>query len=351
MPRAGASLCPPEPLGWRLSAPASERSTIVLIFLVLLVVIVAVGGYAVSLYNGFVKSRNLIQESWRQIDVELNRRYDLIPNLVETVRAFAAHERNTLEQVVALRSQAAQLAQASGGVPSEQRAQVEEQLSGAVRNLIVSVEAYPELKSNVNFLELQRELASTEDRIAAGRRFYNANVRNYNTQVESFPSNILAGMFKFEKATYFEVNEAAVRQAPQVSFGEISDRGDAPRPGSEPTNAQLEAGAAAAGGLPNPQAYQQSNPAAPPPGQFTEPAPAQPFPAPAYPPAQQLPPAQAYPPAQPQQYPPAQPPVYGQPAAQPEAPVYGQPAAQPEPPSYGPPSDPPQQPYQPPQQS
>lgn len=323
--------------------------------IVLLVIVVAVGLYAVSLYNGFVKSRNLIQESWRQIDVELNRRYDLIPNLVETVRAFAAHERNTLEQVVALRSQAAQLAQASGGVPNQQRAQIEEQLSGAVRQLIVSVEAYPELKSNVNFLELQRELAATEDRIAAGRRFYNANVRNYNTQVESFPSNILAGMFKFEKATYFEVNEQAVRQAPQVSFGEISDRGDVPRPGAEPTNAQLEAGAAAAGGMPNPQAYQQSDPLAPPPGQFNEPAPVQQqFPAPSYPPAQ---PAQ-YPPAQPPSYPPAQPQQQYPPAQQPEPPSYGAPAPQyppaqenPAPPSYGPPSDQQQSPYQPPQQS
>ncbi len=299
-------------------------------FVILLVIVIALGGYAVSLYNGFVKSRNLIQESWRQIDVELNRRYDLIPNLVETVRAFAAHERNTLEQVVALRSQAAQLAQASGGGPSEQRAQVEEQLSGAVRQLIVSVEAYPELKSNVNFLELQRELAATEDRIAAGRRYYNANVRNYNTQVESFPSNILAGMFKFEKATYFEVNDTAMRQAPTVSFGEISDRGDVPRPGAEPSNAQLEAGAAAAGGLPDPQAYQQSNPLAPPPGQLSEPAPAQ----------QQFP-APAYPPAQPQQYPPAQPPSYGAPD-----PASG---GNPVPPSYGPPSDQQPAPYQPPQ--
>ncbi len=325
------------------------------VFIIVLLIVLAVGGYAVSLYNGFVRSRNLIQESWRQIDVELNRRYDLIPNLVETVRAFAAHERNTLEQVVALRSQAAQLAQASGGVPSEQRAQVEEQLSGAVRQLIVSVEAYPELKSNVNFLELQRELAATEDRIAAGRRFYNANVRNYNTQVESFPSNFVAGMFKFEKATYFEVNDQAMRQAPQVSFGEISDRGDAARPGAEPTNAQLEAGAAAAGGMPNPQAYQQSNPMAPPPGEFPEPVPAPgqgQFPAP----TQQFPPAQ-YPPAQPPSYgAPAQPPGYGAPA---QPPGYGAPAPQypasgdtPPPPSYGPPSQggsAPQQPYQPPQ--
>lgn len=307
-------------------------------FLILLIIILGIGFYAVSLYNGFVRSRNLIQESWRQIDVELNRRYDLIPNLVETVRGYAAHERNTLESITALRAQAAQLAQASGGAPTEQRSQIEEQLSGAVRSLMVSVEAYPDLKSNQNFLELQRELASTEDRIAAGRRFYNANVRNYNTQVESFPSTVIAGMFKFEKATYFEVNDQAVRQAPSVSFGEISDRGDAPRTPAEPTNAQLEAGAAAAGGLPNPQAYQQSDPQAPQPGQFAEPAPAQFSPA-------QFPPAQQYPPAQPPTpYPPAQP-GYGQPA-EPPAPYppsdAGQPATPPEqppaPPTYGPPS-------------
>src|SRR4051794_39577739 len=129
-------------------------------FLILLLIVLGIGFYAVSLYNGFVRSRNLIQESWRQIDVELNRRYDLIPNLVETVRAYAAHERNTLEGVTRLRNQAAALAQGSGGAVTQERAQVEEQLSGAVRNLLVSVEAYPDLKSNVNFLELQRELTA-----------------------------------------------------------------------------------------------------------------------------------------------------------------------------------------------
>lgn len=241
-------------------------TTGLVIFIVLLLIVVGIALYAVALYNGFVRSRNLIQESWRQIDVELNRRYDLIPNLVETVRAYAAHERNTLEGVTRLRNQAAALAQAGGGV-TEERAQVEEQLSGAVRNLLVSVEAYPELKSNVNFLELQRELTATEDRIAAGRRFYNANVRNYNTQVESFPSNIVAGMFKFEKATYFEVNEAAVRQAPKVSFGEISTR---PEDTAEPTNDQLAAGSTPAA-LPNPQAYPQQDTATTAPGEFADP--------------------------------------------------------------------------------
>jgi LemA protein len=236
--------------------------------IILLIIVIGIAVYAVSLYNGFVRSRNLIQESWRQIDVELNRRYDLIPNLVETVRAYAAHERNTLEGVTRLRNQAAALAQAGGGQVTQERAQVEEQLSGAVRNLLVSVEAYPELKSNVNFLELQRELTATEDRIAAGRRFYNANVRNYNTQVESFPSNVLAGMFTFEKATYFEVNDVAVRQAPHVSFGEISDRPESAIP--EPSNDQLAAGAQPSA-LPNPQAYPQADPVAPAPGDFGAP--------------------------------------------------------------------------------
>src|SRR3954462_2877976 len=178
------------------------------------------------MYNGFVKSRNLIQESWRQVDVELNRRYELIPNLVETVRAYAAHERNTLEDITRLRSQAQAVAQGDGSLPSQQRADVEQALWGAVRNLLVSVEAYPDLKSNQNFLELQRQLTETEDRIAAGRRFYNANVRVYNTKVESVPSNIIAGLFHFDKATYFEVSDPAVRQAPNVSFGEIAYRGD-----------------------------------------------------------------------------------------------------------------------------
>lgn len=195
-----------------------------IVIIVVLVVALAVVGWGVSAYNGFVRSRNVIQESWRQIDVELNRRYELIPNLVETVRGYAAHERNTLEQITALRNQARSLAGQSGGQPNEQRAVVESELTQAVHNLLVSVEAYPDLKSNTNFLQLQRELTDTEDRIAAARRFYNANVRDYNTRVESVPSNIIANFAKFEKATYFEVNDPAVRQAPDVNFGEISQR-------------------------------------------------------------------------------------------------------------------------------
>lgn len=189
------------------------------ILVVVLVLVVVVLVWSMSAYNGFVKARNLIQESWRQIDVELNRRYDLIPNLIETVRGAATHERQSLESIVALRNQALALANQTGGNPSEQRANVEAQLSNAMKGLMLSVEAYPTLQANANFLELQRELADTEDRIAASRRFYNANVRSYNTRVESVPSNIVAGIGKFERATYFEVNDPVVRQTPTVNFG------------------------------------------------------------------------------------------------------------------------------------
>jgi len=255
--------------------------TVIIIILVIVVILALIG---MGSYNGFVKSRNLIQESWRQIDVELNRRYELIPNLVETVRAYAAHERNTLEDITRLRSQAQQLSQSEGSLPSQQRSDVEAALSGAVRNLIVSVEAYPDLKSNQNFLELQRQLAETEDRIAAGRRFYNANVRVYNTKVESVPSNIVANMFKFEKATYFQVDEPAVRQAPDVSFGEIAYRGDpeqqqrqlppqqsAPQQSTPPVQFDRQSDDQ----LPNPQEYQQPPQSYQPPQQGQSQAPQQ----------------------------------------------------------------------------
>ena len=189
-----------------------------LIGILLILVLVAIL-WGVSAYNSLVKARNVIQESWRQIDVELNRRYDLIPNLVETVRGYASHERGVLEKVTSLRQNAMALAAQVQGAPNEQRAAAESALTEAVRGLMVSVESYPNLKSNTNYLELQRELADTEDRIAASRRFYNANVRDYNTRIESVPSNIVAGMGKFQQATYFEVNDPTVRQAPAVNFG------------------------------------------------------------------------------------------------------------------------------------
>ena len=298
-----------------------------IVFIIILVLVAAVVMWGFGLYNGFVRSRNLIQESWRQIDVELNRRYELIPNLVETVRGYAAHERNTLEEVTRLRNMAASLAGQDHGQPSEQRAAVEQQLSGAVRNLLVSVEAYPDLKSNQNFLELQRELTDTEDRIAASRRFYNANVREYNTRVESVPSNIIANFAKFEKATYFEVNDPAVRQAPNVNFGEISQR---------PAGAPAVGGSETQNALPNPQAYQQQAPVQPPAQNYAPPTYQQA-------PAQQQPSAQGY-----------APPAYQPPAAPQQGGGYVPPAADPQgyqPPAQGgyvPPSS--TQGYQPPAQ-
>lgn len=232
----------------------------IIILIVILIVLAIIAVLLIGSYNGFVRDRNKIQESWRQVDVELNRRYELLPNLVETVRAYAAHERNTLDDITRLRSQAQQLA--SSGAPSEQRAQVEDQLTGAVHGLMVNVEAYPDLKSNQNFLELQRQLTETEDRIANGRRFYNANVRQYNTRVESVPSNLIAGLFKFQKATYFEVTDPQARVAPDVNFGEIAYRGD-PQPGQQEQQGQQQLPQQQSNPAPNLQPQQQ-------PGQFQQ---------------------------------------------------------------------------------
>jgi len=181
--------------------------------IVVLVLVVLVALWGVTSYNRLIRLRNLVQEAWRQIDVELTRRHDLIPNLVETVKGYAAHERGTLEDVMAARSAAMSGAQSPAGL-----AQNENVLTQALGRLFAVAEAYPDLKANQNFLALQQELASTEDRIAAGRRYYNANVRELNTKVESVPSNIIAGFAHIGRAEYFEA-EGAEREAPQVSFG------------------------------------------------------------------------------------------------------------------------------------
>ncbi|MDR1449654.1 MAG: LemA family protein [Propionibacteriaceae bacterium] len=199
----------------------SSALGIALIILGVVIVCVGIAAFAaIAQYNGLVKARNLNEESWRQVDVELNRRYDLIPNLVETVDGYARHERGTLENVVALRNQAAALA--SGGA-SRERAAAEQQLSGAIHNLLVSVEAYPALQANSNFRDLQQQLTATEDRIANARRYYNANVRAYNDRVETFPSSFVAGFGHFARATYFEVEDAAVRQTPRVDFSSLGE--------------------------------------------------------------------------------------------------------------------------------
>ena len=185
-----------------------------IILIVILVVLVVIVLWAVGAYNGLVRLRNLVQESWRQIDVELKRRHDLIPNLVETVKGYAAHEKGVFEEVARARSAAI----TPGSGPAEQ-AQQENVLTQALGKLFAVAEAYPDLKASQNFMALQTELTNTEDRIAAGRRFYNANVRQLNTKIETVPTNIIAGMFHFVRAEYFEADEPEVREAPTVSFG------------------------------------------------------------------------------------------------------------------------------------
>ena len=184
-----------------------------LALIVIAVIVVLVLLWAVAQYNGLVRLRNLVQEAWRQIDTELQRRHDLIPNLVETVKGYAAHERGVFDEVTAARAAAAQ-----PGVGPAQQAQQENVLTQALGRLFAVAENYPTLRASENFQQLQAELSNTEDRIAAGRRFYNANVRALNTKVESFPSNVIAGMFGFARAEYFEAEDPQVRQAPTVQF-------------------------------------------------------------------------------------------------------------------------------------
>ncbi len=187
--------------------------------LIIIAVIVLIALSAVGMYNGLIKLRNLVQEAWRQIDVELKRRHDLIPNLVETVKGYAAHEKGTFEGVMQARSAAM-----SGGQSPAAAAQSEGVLSQALGRLFAVAEAYPDLKANANFLALQQELTSTEDRIASGRRYYNANVRELNTKVETVPSNFVAGMFNIGREEYFEV-EGGEREVPGVSFGSTTATG------------------------------------------------------------------------------------------------------------------------------
>lgn len=179
----------------------------VLVLLALIVVAVVVGGY-----NRLVRGRNQVDEGWAQIDVQLRRRYDLIPNVVETVKGYAAHERETLERV----TQARNMAMNASGV--QQHAQAENMLSGALKSLFALSEAYPQLKANENFMQLQEELASTENRIGFARQHYNDVVRSYNTMVQSVPTNLIASMFTFKTRDFFEVEEPAVREAPKVKF-------------------------------------------------------------------------------------------------------------------------------------
>ena len=164
-------------------------------------------------YNAMVRIRQQVRESWSGIDTELKRRYDLIPNLVETVRGYAAHENAVFEKVTEARARA----QASTGNVAQQEAD-EKQLVESMRGLLAVAERYPDLKASENFLALQKELVNTEDRIQAARRFFNGNVRDLNTRIEVFPSNLIAGMFNFRRESFFEVESAVVREPVDVSF-------------------------------------------------------------------------------------------------------------------------------------
>ena len=181
---------------------------------IILIVVVVVLGYAVIAYNNLVRQRQLTQEGWSGIDVQLKRRADLIPNLLEAVKGYMAHERDTLEAVTKARTQAMAV---SNGTP-EQRAQAEGALSQALGKLFAVAEAYPDLKASQNFLQFQSELSNTENELQMSRRYYNGTARDLNTAVESFPSNILANVFHFDKVQYFEIDNPADRAVPQVKF-------------------------------------------------------------------------------------------------------------------------------------
>ena len=179
--------------------------------IVIVAIVVIIGLFFWLGYNSLVKRRNQVDNAWSQIDVQLKRRHDLIPNLVETVKGYAAHERGTFEAVTQARANAI-----NAQSPADQ-AQAENVLSGALKSLFAVAEAYPDLKANQNFLNLQEELTSSEDRVAYARQYYNDSVLSYNTQIQKFPTVILAGMFNFEKREFFDAAPEET-ETPQVQF-------------------------------------------------------------------------------------------------------------------------------------
>jgi LemA protein len=183
------------------------------IIIAIVVVVIIVIAF-VATYNGLIRLRNQVKNAWAQIDVQLKRRYDLIPNLIETVKGYVKHERETLEAVTNARNLAQQSASASVG----ERSKVEGELSSALSKLLAVVENYPDLKANQNFLALQEELTSTENKISFSRQYYNDSVLKYNNKTQMFPSNIIASMTGFKSGEFFEVTAAEERAAPKVSF-------------------------------------------------------------------------------------------------------------------------------------
>jgi LemA protein len=180
--------------------------------LILLAIVVVAVLWGVSIFNGLVRRKNIVAEAWSGIEAQLKRRADLIPNLVETVKGYAAHERGTFEQLAQLRS----AGQAQTGV--SERAQTETAIGAAIGRVLAVAEAYPDLKASANFQSLQNELADTEDQIQLARRYYNGAVRDYNVMIEQFPSNLVANLGTFKPAPFFEIDNASDRQAPQVAL-------------------------------------------------------------------------------------------------------------------------------------
>jgi len=188
---------------------------------IILIILAALIVFAIGLYNRLVRLRIHTEEAWSDIDVQLKRRYDLIPNLVETVKGYASHEQETLQQVLEARAKATSMNIDVANVTPEQMeafAGAQAGLSGALGKLMAVAEAYPDLKANENFLELQKEITDTENKIQAARRFYNSTVKELNVAVESFPGNVFANMFKFEKGTFFELDNEVEREPVKVSF-------------------------------------------------------------------------------------------------------------------------------------
>jgi len=183
-------------------------------WIVVIGIVVVIGLALVGVYNGLVRARNQFKNAWAQIDVQLKRRYDLIPNLVETVKGYAKHERETFEMVTKARNLAQQMSSGGAG----ERAKVEGELTSALGRLLAVAENYPDLKANQNFLALQEELTSTENKISFSRQFYNDSVLRFNNKTQEFPSNVVAGMFGFKAAEFFETTVEIERQAPKVSF-------------------------------------------------------------------------------------------------------------------------------------
>jgi LemA protein len=181
--------------------------------IIVMVGVVVLGLLGVSLYNGLVGARNEVKNSWSSIDVQLKRRHDLIPNLIESVKGYAAHERQTLDAVVKARRQAEEF---TGSV--EGRAKVENVLTQSLRSLLALAEAYPDLKANQGFIALQEELASTENKIGFSRQYYNDAAMRYKNRVEMFPGNLIAGLFNFQAEPFFQMEEPGDRAVPQVKF-------------------------------------------------------------------------------------------------------------------------------------